>query len=286
MAVEYELRLIEGRSATGEILLADLAAIAGPLQELSTRVARALVRHEGPGRSRLAVEEAATLRLRGVEPGSTRLRLTRGPDVLDIATDLDRGIDDELWRVLEGIAADRRPERISDLVAASAGDLVQALRASCALVEVRNERRDRALRIRTEHSHRETWTADVPVTADEIVAVTGRLEAVDLRSHRFRLRDDIGRTYRLHDVRDAATAARHVGEYVVARGRALRAAEDTLMGLEAPDLSVPADLGVKAGIPSDVSLTTILASAPGPDPEGGLDLTDKEFDSFLRAVRS
>lgn len=29
----------------------------------------------------------------------------------------------------------------------------------------------------------------------------------------------------------------------------------------------------------------MLAAAPWPDPDGGLDLTDEEFQSFLRAVR-
>lgn len=35
-----------------------------------------------------------------------------------------------------------------------------------------------------------------------------------------------------------------------------------------------------------VSLDEILASAPGPDPSGGLDLTDEEAAEFLRAIRS
>lgn len=35
-----------------------------------------------------------------------------------------------------------------------------------------------------------------------------------------------------------------------------------------------------------IGLDEILASAPGPDPDGGIELTDEEFRAFLRAARS
>jgi hypothetical protein len=35
-----------------------------------------------------------------------------------------------------------------------------------------------------------------------------------------------------------------------------------------------------------VSREEILASAPGPDPHGGIDLTDDEFAEFMKAIRS
>lgn len=37
---------------------------------------------------------------------------------------------------------------------------------------------------------------------------------------------------------------------------------------------------------SAVPLDEILASAPGPDADGGIDLTEEEFTAFLRAARS
>ena len=35
-----------------------------------------------------------------------------------------------------------------------------------------------------------------------------------------------------------------------------------------------------------IGLDEILASAPGPDADGGIDLTDEEFTVFLEAARS
>ena len=54
----------------------------------------------------------------------------------------------------------------------------------------------------------------------EQVSVTGRLDKVDLRARRFRIRDDVGHDITLEDVVDLDNAAHLIGERVIAHGAA------------------------------------------------------------------
>ncbi len=56
----------------------------------------------------------------------------------------------------------------------------------------------------------------------EQATITGRLDKVDLRARRFRVRDDVGNDVALDDVLDVGAAAQLIGQRVVARGVAER----------------------------------------------------------------
>lgn len=112
----------------------------------------------------------------------------------------------------------------------------------------------------------------------------GRLEKVDLRSHDFRVRDDVGRAVDLKHVVDDVDAAQLVGQWVSAIGDGILAS-GRLVALAHVSIALVGDPA--RGLENDEVLTLgqILAMAPGPSLDGGLDLTDDEFAAFLEAAR-
>jgi hypothetical protein len=117
------------------------------------------------------------------------------------------------------------------------------------------------------------------------MAARGRLEKIDLRSHEFRVRDDVGLSVDLKHVADDTHAAQFVGQWVVATGEGVLAADGRLIALDNASIELVHD--PVRDIVDDETLTIeqLLASAPGPDPRGGIDLTDDEFASFIEAAR-
>lgn len=285
MMTEIELHLVGAAAPNGEIAAKDVAALAAALQELATRVGREMINTPGPGRSKQFMEEFAQLRLRAVESGSTVLRFNKGPvDKLAVELPEEALADDRLWEIAGAIGDDRRPEWVTDLIAESAGKLVSAVRAAAPTVILKAQSRI-DVHIRSAATHSETWVSP-SVRTGGVATAAGRLEKVDLRSHAFRLRDDVDNTVELRNVESDTLAARLVGQWVIAEGTAILHASGRLVALESARV-LPAEdpaaefLGSRVVAPEE-----ILASAPGPDFDGGIDLTDEEFEAFLRAARS
>ncbi len=285
MMKEIELRLVDAPAPNGEVAVKDLAALATALQELTTRISRDVINTPGPGRTKQFMEELSQLRLHAVEPGSTVLRFSKGPtDKLDVDLPEQAVADDRFWEVVRAMGEDRRPDWATDLIAESVGKLVNAIQAAAPTVVLRAPSRA-DVRIVSSAMHVETWTP-MRVHTGDIMAATGRLEKVDLRSHEFRLRDDVDQTVDLKHVQSDTTAGQLVGQWVVAEGDGILHASGRLLALDhARVLQVndPAAEHIGKGV---VSREEILASAPGPDPDGGLNLTEDEVGAFLRAIRS
>jgi hypothetical protein len=228
---DIELRLTGTGVPDGEIGLGDLAAIASSLQELALRIGRHLTGQQGPGRTRDAFERVTRLRLRGLEAGSSRLAIAYGePDVLPVDVGAERDTARLFWEVVAGIGSGHRPTWVPAPVSRSALALIEALDRAATTVEV--HRADGAhLRIRPASVRRDVWvTSDTTVT-DEETAVTGRLEAVDLKAPKFRIRDDVGNGIDLDEVADAETAAPLVGRRTRATGSGLLGARGQLKSL-------------------------------------------------------
>lgn len=132
---------------------------------------------------------------------------------------------------------------------------------------------------------RETWKAAEQEPAEETVTLVGRLEAVDLKSGHFRVRDDVGFTYSLPKVADPLTAGKLIGGYVAVKGRPERDANGrpakVVDAVIAPH-QMPA--GVVVGAVPSMSLDKIIASAPGPKLGGVPGLTEEEAESFFEAM--
>lgn len=281
MSTELELRLIGAASPAGEIRLADLVAIAASLQELSLRIGRSYLGGEGPGRARGAVEELTQLRLSEITSGSTRLILARGPAAaLDFELAEEAELERRFWDVMDGVAKDQRPDGTSDLIADSAASFVAALQSVAPTVEVTMGSR-RQVRIRTTEIHRETWIRERKVAQTEAV-VTGRLEAVDLRSGRFRVVDDVGHRIALDHVPAPTTAAHLINRRIRAIGTGVLGQDGQLKEIDRPSIeeqSLPPSWTGHVASDLDAEL-----SKPGPDYDGGVEFTDEEFADFLAAT--
>ncbi|MGL5930044.1 MAG: hypothetical protein ACRCY8_14015, partial [Dermatophilaceae bacterium] len=266
MSHQLELRLIGAAFPTGEIPLSDLSAIAASLQELHLRIARLSLDAEQRGRPNDAVAHVSQLRLTGVAEGSTSLLISRGePDTLDVEpaefADLDAKFDD----VIRGIADDARPGWVTDPVAESAADLVKALKAAAPSIEARLDGSP-AVHIVSDRIHRETWTArEDPPTRD--ADLSGTLEAVDLRTGRFRLVDDIGNRVALEQVPQPLDVARLIGRRVRVSGEASTDPDGRVRSVMSPAIADdPLPDAWRRHEPAD--LAAELAK-PGPQPDGG-----------------
>jgi len=280
---ELELRLIGAAAPDGEVRLNDLAELAAGLQELSLRVGRELHRRAGPGRTHQTVEALTEMRLSGLSKGSTRLHLARGgEDELDLDLVQAREIDTKFWEVVEGVRTNERPEWVTDLIAESAGKLVMALKSSAPQVElVRGD--NPPMRLETQTLRKEVWLATPDDRAAEEVVVTGILEAVDLRSGRFRIRDDVGTRIALDDVVDRDSVAPLINHRVRAVGVGVLGPEGQLKAVTEPSIeqeSLPDSWSKFATGDWSAEL-----SKPGPAFGEGVELSDEEFADLMAVLK-
>ena len=133
--------------------------------------------------------------------------------------------------------------------------------------------------------HAETWTSK-RVQTDTVMTAKGRLEKVDLRSHEFRIRDDVGNAVDLRHVDDDAVAGKLVGQWVAATGRALLNGSGRLVALEEAKVQAVDDPAEPYADRTIASVEALLAGAPGPNPAGAIDLDDAELAAFLEAATS
>lgn len=285
MTKDIELQLIDAPVPDGEIVVKDLAALTTALQELTTRIGREVINTPGPGRTKQFMEEFAQLRLRGVEAGSTILVFSKGPtDKLDVDLPEQKIADDRFWEIVKAIGEDQRPEWVTDLIAESAGKFVDALQAAAPKAVLRAPSRQDVL-IESAHIHTGTWSSE-RVQTGTVMTAQGRLEKVDLRSHEFRVRDDVGQAVDLKHVNDDVTVSQLVGQWVVARGDGSVLPSGRLVALDSAVIEPVTDPVSSLPEPIRGDLQSILASARGPDLDGGVDVSDEAFDAFLKALRS
>lgn len=283
MTQDLELRLIDAPVPNGEIVVKDLAALTTALQELSTRICREVVNTPGPGRSKQFMEEFAQLRLKAVEPGSTVLKFSKGPtDKLDVDLAEHSLAEDRFWEIVEAIRQDVRPGWATDLIVESVAKLAGALRDAAPRASLSDSAHS-AVEIESSRINVETWTSNRMQTETQMTA-KGRLEKVDLRSHEFRVRDDIGQSVDLKHVTDDVEAAHFVGQWVIATGEGILQS-GRLVALDNVSVARVDDPARELESDEVLTIDEILASAPGPDADGGIDLTDDEFDAFLEAAR-
>lgn len=284
MSAQIEFNLVGGSVPRGEIGLSDLVKIAGALQELSLRIGRAQAEAAGPGRSANSVEALTELRLLGVSVGSTKLLVVQGLDnPLPIDWGDEEALRDRFWEIIEGIAADARPQWVTALIADSAAELVAALKGAAREVTVSADGRQ-PVTIVAARVHRNTWASPSKLRGKDMLVVTGRLEKVDLHTHNFRVKDDVGNNIELEAVPQADDVARLIGARVRAEGAAMRSRAGRLTGLVEPTIEPHQPPGVQlGGIPAN-SIGDLLQSAPGPDPAGAVDLDEDELAGFLAAT--
>lgn len=287
MTTQFEFRLIGVDAPEGELDADQLLAIVQSLKDIATKLGRSETDAESLGRPPKRVERVARLTI-GLAPGSTRV-LARRAHVDDEALDFDlaeeEGFDEKFQALVESIALDERPDWVSDTLAASAADLTAALQKTALEVEFKAAGKVQRI-FKTAETHRETWRAPSLVASPEAVTVVGRLYAVNLKSHRLQIQDDIGNEFALPKVQNDTEVGHLLGSYVSVTGTPERDSQGRPAQIYGAVIEAAPQIPATAGIRESVALEEILASAPGPVAGGIPGLTDDEAEAFFEALRT
>lgn len=242
----YQLHLEGLATPSGQISFHDLVSLGGSLQLVATRIARQLLDAERRGPAPDLVDRMGEIRLRGVREGSTTLELELGEDgaLPLIGDEVDQFVG-RFEETLSAISENRPPEWASPAVRQSVSKVIRSLHA----VGAREATWSSSSGGHGRWNRRTLVVQDLDdtvwlVTAEhenESVKVSGRLDLVDLRTGRFRVRDDVGHDVRLEEVVDVDAASRLIGQRVTVtgtadrvEGRLLRVLEPTLMPEQLP----------------------------------------------------
>ncbi len=286
MTTQFEFRLIGGEAPEGELDADQLLAIVQSLKDIATKLGRPETDAEALGRPPKRVERVARLTI-GLAPGSTRV-LARRANVDEHALDFDlaeeESFDEKFEALVQSIALDTRPEWVSDTLAGSAADLTVALQKAAPEVEFKVGGLVRRV-FKTAETHRETWRAPSTDSSADAVTVVGRLFAVNLKSHRLLVQDDVGNEFALPKVENDLEVGQLIGAYVSVTGAPERDSRGRVAEIHGASIGL-ASVGATAGIRDSVPLDEILATAPGPVAGGIPGLTEGEASAFLEALRS
>jgi hypothetical protein len=284
------LRLSGTDVPPGEIALSDLASMAGALQLLATRIGRQLIGQTGPGRTAGGTERATRLTLTGITEGSTRLQVTAGAaDTLDVDDPFEEQVMDRLWEVFGGLESGVPPDWATAPVAQAAIEFVGSVGGAareCEFTGRRGQRVRGRVAVRPQKINRDVWAT---LTAEpELVpqtGVTGDLDLVDLRTHKFRVRDAVGNDVVLEDVANAVEAAALVGQRVRAVGTGVRGVRGQIAKLVEPHVS-EADMPAEWLDRGPADLNGIFAARSAPSLDGVPGVDDAELEALLADLRS
>lgn len=281
MSEQIEIRLSGGGDPSGEIDLAVLGPLSSALADFSTRIARWRADRAGPGRTPSTLRGLSQLRLRGVEHGSTVLAVQRASDeYLDFDDELSVDVQEQFWRLLGVIGRGAVDPDLPDLLRETVASLIDALSAAGTDVTVRSRSHaERMVTIHPRELDRERWLEPRQHLKDDS-AVFGLLEMVDIKSRRFRIRDDVGNSIALEQVVDVDAAATLVASRVRAEGSLWSRRGVPLLRGVTIVAAEPVVLG--GGVTGDWDREMAKV---GPEPVDW-ELSDEEFESFLLAARS
>lgn len=272
----YSLRLEGLDVPDGEISFRDLSGIGEALQLMATRIARQISGYEGRGGTRATLERMSEIRLTGVAKGSTALLMRLGdPDALPYTEGGEEELLNERFEDgLEAIAANSPPEWASPLVKESIGRVAARVQASGARQATTSwgfsDTLEPKVVIELETVDLAVWKIEEEIETQR-VHMTGRLDKVDLRARKFRVRDDVGNDVTLEDVADIDAAATLIGQRVIAtgvaereNGRVVRIIEPALVAedlpanwFEVPPSFVPLGLAIPKGGIAGISTTDV-----------------------------
>lgn len=286
MSAEFEFHLKGANAPEGQLDADHLLAIVSSLKEVATKIGRAETDAEAVGRPPARVQRVAGL-LIGLAPGTTTVlarRVGAGDGALDFDLPDEQAFDDRFQALVESIADDDRPSWVSDSLSIAAEGLAGALQQAAREVEFKvSGQRRRSFR--SVDIHRETWHV-APSQDRASVTFIGRLYAANLNTHRLQVQDDVGNQVGLPDVANDAQIGNLLGSHVIVSGSPQVDIEGRLTHIHGATIEPAPSLGEGFQVHEAVPLDEILASAPGPDPDGGIELTDDEWDDFWTALHT
>ncbi|MEI5583945.1 MULTISPECIES: hypothetical protein [unclassified Agromyces] len=280
----YELAVQGMPVPDGQIPFAELGALATSIQDLVLRIGRQLDERSGAGRTPLSLGRATEVRLVALREGSTLLDFEIGdPDTIDLPDETHALLAERFEEIVQHVQINEPPPWTDHLVGEAAGRVVASLRslgASSVTLSRTAAERVPVASLEPLALDPAVWAIEPPALSEATlvqVQASGVLEAVDLRSHRFRVRDDTGRGIALENVADAEEVARLVGSRVIAHGAAHRDARGMLAKIEGASIVPQGDVSVSDDLP-------LVRGRYGPIEPAGL--SDDELDAFLRDIRS
>lgn len=294
------LRLRGASYPDGEIPLANLAAIADRAQQLATRLARAEEGRGGPGRSPNRLAEGVRLMFVGIEPGSTQLLIAGPPrdPQFDLGPLSEEAIERAFAQLVDGLdaaaAGTPLPAGYDDLSRRGLAEWLEALAQAAPEVEVEGRvgaRAPKTVRLDPASASAHLREPPAPPAPPPSVAVEGVLYAVNLRTGRYRIEDDMGSSIDLvTSLFTTEQVAPLLGQRVAAGGAAKYDDSGKLKEIDATTIAPAPDI---PGLdPSrfwrNVELDELLRDAT---PLESIDeltipgLTVEEGDAFLRAIR-
>ena len=188
---------------------------------------------------------------------------------------------DALLEIFAGVAVDEVPGWVTPLLGEATVSVIEALDAVSTRCDVAAAGRPAPISFSPRSASRSIWAvarANPELRPD--VSVSGRLDLVDLRRARFRLRDAVGNDINLERVKSAEDAARLVGKVVTATGEAVLGSRGQITGLRAA--TVAPDEWPEWTTPS---LADIDFNFSAPPTTGIKGVDDDEVAAFLRMIR-
>lgn len=282
MTREMEIRLIGHPSDDGQLLASDAVRLIEAFRHVTYRLTRAVADRPGLGRTVSDLEGMATVRVRLAE-GSTRLVFEIG-DTSAVIDPLSEGVDRAFLEIIEGMRLNTRPPGVSDAVASSVGELVGALHRAAPQAQLTVDGQRSAI-MRTEVISRDPWQPELADSSGE-VTVHGKLEMVDLRTAKFRLRDTVGNRIDLVDVQLPEQAAHLIDERVSVVGVLLMGRDHRHHRIESPIITRAPSHDILLTSPGPSTLGKLVETASQLDAPSRVDLSDEELDSFLAEIRA
>ncbi|MFV0435469.1 MAG: hypothetical protein ACK5LO_16035 [Leucobacter sp.] len=284
MATQFEFHLVGAEALEGELDADNLIAILTSLKEVATKIGRTETDAESLGRAPRRTQQVAKLTI-GLTSGSTTLQVRRAgvSDALEFDSTEEEAWDQKFESIVESIAAEQRPGWVDDSLALAASHLGAALKHAAPHVEFTVGGQTRCA-FETGKLRLEIWEQPTQQDPGE-VTFTGRLFAVNLKTHRLQVRDDVGNEVALPRVRDDEQAGRLLNSYVTVVGLPTYGASGELTQLrEAHVEAAAATPGTTVALP-ELNLDDLRSSPPGPVPSTGITLTEEESDAFFEALR-
>ncbi len=284
MSTQFEFHLRGADVPNGQLRADHLIAIIQSLKDVAMGIGRLETGADDRGRAPAKVHRVASLII-GMKPGSTTILAQRagvGSEALDFDLPDEEAFDARFVSLIKAIANDVRPDWVDDSLARAAGQLTSALMASAPRIAFTADGRTRN-EFSTAGLRREIWNATAETPTDDEITLVGRLYAANLQTHRYQVQDDVGHQVALPNVTGDQSVRTLLGEYVHVVGTPIFDDRGTLVRLLHATITQAREL-ITSEVPQPIPLEQILQSAPGPDPDDGITLTDEEFDAFWDAI--